>query len=173
MFQKMIILMSSMFFYANLGPNTVCNINGNDDYETHVPYNEHSFVLTETNCDEVMKVCYSLQGKTACGVDGISTKLLQCVIDVLVLPLTYIINLSFASGVFPEKLKIAKVVPVYKGGDSSNLINFRPVSVLPSISKIFKKLTDDIVYYKIFSVSRTAIWFSFRAVHAGCCCQFG
>ena len=52
-------------------------------------------------------------------------------------PLTYIINLSLMEGVFPSELKVAKVIPVFKGGDSSILSNYRPISVLTFFSKIF------------------------------------
>ena len=47
---------------------------------------------------------------------------------------------SFSSGVFPESLKIAKVIPVFKAGDVKHVANYRPISVLPNISKIFEKL---------------------------------
>lgn len=74
------------------------------------------------------------------GIDGTSTKLLQCVIEVVAQPLMYMFNLSFNSGVFPTKLKMAKVVLIFKEGDADSLANFRPVSVLSAISKIIEKL---------------------------------
>jgi hypothetical protein len=86
-------------------------------------HNMHSFVLRETNRDEIIHTCYALQSKLSSGFDCISTKLLQCVIDLLVYPLEYIFNLLFRSGVYSDLLKIAKVVPIYKGGEQSNLVN--------------------------------------------------
>ena len=59
---------------------------------------------------------------------------------VLASPLAYICNLSFSVGIFPEKLKIAKILPVFKNGDVSNFSNFRPISILPCFSKVLEKL---------------------------------
>ena len=55
-------------------------------------------------------------------------------------PLTYIFNLSITSGMVPIELKIARVVPLFKAGDKSIFSNYRPISVLPSFSKILEKL---------------------------------
>jgi hypothetical protein len=98
--------------------------------------------------------CYALQYKSSSGFDCISTKLLRCVIDLLVYPLEHIFNLSFRSGVYSDLLKIAKVVPIYKGSEQSNLINYRPVSVLPAVSKILERLTYNrmITYIDKFSL---------------------
>ena len=51
-----------------------------------------------------------------------------------------IINKSFSLGIFPDVLKIARVVPIFKVGSTSELINYRPISILPSLSKIFERL---------------------------------
>ncbi len=51
----------------------------------------------------------------------------------------HIISASFISGLFPEQLKISKVIPVHKKGEESDIQNFRPISILPSISKVFEK----------------------------------
>ena len=57
----------------------------------------------------------------------------------IVKPLTYIINLSLKSGVFPEELKPAKIIPLPKSGDTSDVKNRRPVSILNIFSKLFEK----------------------------------
>ena len=51
-----------------------------------------------------------------------------------------IINQSFMSGIFPEQLKIAKVIPIFKKGDAPIFSNYRPISILPAISKVFEKI---------------------------------
>ncbi len=58
-------------------------------------------------------------------------------------PLTYICNLSFRTGTFPRNMKIAKVMPLFKSGDSHNFTNYRPVSLLPQFSKILEKLFNN------------------------------
>ena len=62
--------------------------------------------------------------------------------NAIVQPFTYICNLSFESGVFPDKMKITKVIPLFKTGENSNFTDYRPVSLLPQFSKILEKLFD-------------------------------
>ena len=59
---------------------------------------------------------------------------------ILTKPLTIIINQSLTSGILPDKLKIAKVIPLYKKDDPSVLGNYRPISLLHAISKLFEKV---------------------------------
>ena len=65
------------------------------------------------------------------GYDGISTEHLKLMNKDLTKCLTLIINQSLNSGIFPDKLKIAKVTPIYKKGDKQIITNYRPISVLP------------------------------------------
>ncbi|KAI0214340.1 hypothetical protein LSAT2_000582, partial [Lamellibrachia satsuma] len=81
----------------------------------------------------------SLKHKPSCGNDGISTKLLKAIKQEICKPLTIIINQSLATGIFPDPLKIAKVIPLYKKGDRT-LDNYRPIFILPAISKIFERV---------------------------------
>ena len=55
-------------------------------------------------------------------------------------PLTLTINQLLMSGIFPDKLKLAKVIPLYKKGDSTITDNYRPISLLPTISRLFEKI---------------------------------
>ena len=55
-------------------------------------------------------------------------------------PLTLIINQCLETGIFQSKLKIAKVIPILKGGDETIFDNYRPISILPSISKVFERI---------------------------------
>ena len=55
-------------------------------------------------------------------------------------PLTKLVNLSLRAAVFPDSLKIAKVLPVYKKGDKNDYGNYRPISLLPAFSKIFERV---------------------------------
>ena len=64
-------------------------------------------------------------------------------------PLNYVFNLSFEKGIFPDRMKIGKVTPVFKGGDSADLSNYRPISVLPCFSKIFERLMYNQLYRHI------------------------
>ena len=88
----------------------------------------------------------SLKAKTSCGIDGISVNFLKFLSPALTKPFAIIINQSLATGVFPTKLKIAKVLPLYKQEDPTVMDNYRPVSLLPSISKVFEKIVFNQLY---------------------------
>ena len=86
----------------------------------------------------------------------IPVKILKLSKNVIAFTLCYLINNCINKGVFPSPLKIAKVLPIYKGGDRDIASNYRPISILPHFSKIFEKilkhnLTDFINKYKIIS----------------------
>ena len=73
------------------------------------------------------------------GHDNISLKLVKFCKDILIKPITLIVNQMFSTGVFPDRLKIAMVKPLFKKDNESSLKNYRPISLLPTISKIFEK----------------------------------
>ena len=90
--------------------------------------------------EDVNKTLLSLRTKTSTGIDGISVKLLKSLAPVLTNPLTLIINQSLTMGIFPSKLKMAKVLPLFKKNDPHIMDNYRPISLLTSISKLFEKV---------------------------------
>ena len=55
-------------------------------------------------------------------------------------PLTHLINLLFKHSAFPKRLKIAKVIPIFKSGQRKYLDNYRPISILPILSRIFERI---------------------------------
>ena len=65
------------------------------------------------------------------GEDNLSINLLKKCINFIIAPLTYIINYSLNEGIFPNILKIAKVIPIFKKGDNTLLENYRPISSYP------------------------------------------
>ena len=72
--------------------------------------------------------------------DGISNIVLKAIIPVILKPLTLIINQMLNTDIFPDYLKIAKLVPLYKKGDDGLFTSYRPISLLPSVSNIFKRV---------------------------------
>ena len=66
-------------------------------------------------------------------------RIIKLIIDIIVEPLTEIIHLSLVSGSFPDTLKIAKVLPIFKTGDPGQLEIYRPISILPGFSKALRK----------------------------------
>ena len=129
-------------FFVNLGKSATKHIpkSNSNNYLQYITPNPKTFILRETNQAEVLMAGLSIASKCSSGFDELSPKLIKSIIHVLVKPLTHIINLSFRTGVVPRKLKIAKIIPVYKNGDKSLPINYRPISLLPTFSKILEKL---------------------------------
>ena len=79
-------------------------------------------------------------GSSAVDHDGLSRRLIKYIFDVIVKPFTQICNLSLATGTFPDAMKVAMVTPLFKSGNKSHCKNYRPISVLPVLSKILEKL---------------------------------
>ena len=79
------------------------------------------------------------------GPDGISIKLMKDGSNVLSPILSSLLNLSLTTGQYPNELKEAKISPIFKGGDATDMNNYRQISILNSINKIFEK----IVYQQI------------------------
>ena len=98
-----------------------------------------SFEFTCIDIPEVRKTVNDLSSKNSCGYDSISSKLLKRISEFIEEPFRLIINQSLCSGIFPDMLKIAKVIPLFKKGDQHLLDNYRPISLLPVISKYLKK----------------------------------
>ena len=93
----------------------------------------HNFFFISTDPGEILKITNKLKMKSSQGFDNISTKLLKSTIDEILIPLTHIINLSMQSGTVPEKMKIAKIIPIYKSGEKDIFNNYRPISLLPAL----------------------------------------
>ena len=89
---------------------------------------------------EIISIVKNCKSKSSSDCYGLNMKVLKQVIDNIVKPFTYICNQSFYEGVFPDKLKIAKVVPLFKSGEKCKFTNYRPVSLLPQFSKVLEKL---------------------------------
>ena len=105
------------------------------------------------------------------GLDEISSFFLKAGISIVAEPLSQLFNLSLSAGIFPDQWKIAMIVPIYKYGKSDNRSSYRPISVLPVISRLFEKLVYD-QYYN-FLVSSRLLYsqqFSFRLLHSVLTC---
>jgi Notch-like protein len=95
------------------------------------------------------RITKSLKTKNSHGYYEISTKILKLGIHYISSPLTYICNRMLSSSIFPTWLNFAEVKPVFKKRDKSVTSNYRPISLLTSFSKIFKKVIYDWIFYHI------------------------
>ena len=99
-----------------------------------------SLFIAPTDEQEVFNVIMALPNKYSSGFDEVPVYILKYVARAISKPLSGIVNHMFETGIFPDTLKKAKVVPVFKKGDPQKVDNYRPVSLLPSVSKVFERL---------------------------------
>ena len=92
-----------------------------------------------TDIHEVKLVTHKLKNKKRTSCDDLSTYIIQKTIDEISVPITHIINQSLYSGLVPDKLKLSKIIPIFKSGNNKHFNNYRPISILPPISKILGK----------------------------------
>ena len=144
----------------NVGPDLASSIDTHNkkpftDYLTKTITSSFNFNLYEL--EDTEKIIKSLKTKESFGIDGISVKLLKAIAPGIILPLTHILNQSLISGIFPDTLKIAKVIPLYKKDDRCIVGNYRPVSLLNALSKVFERaaynqlskyFSDNNLFYK-------------------------
>ena len=114
--------------------------------------------------DNMMVLHYinKLKPSHSCGHDNISSNVLKIIAMEVSPCLTLIINQVLSTGQFPKNLKTAKVIPIHKTGDKSLMKNYRPISILPVVSKIIEnvmhtQLTDYFTLNKLFTLHNSAI----------------
>ena len=87
----------------------------------------------------MFKLLRNLNENKSCGSDYLGPRLLKLSAGSICKPIAWIINKSIEAGMFPNELKIAKITPIHKKNDKSNPSNYRPISVLPTLSKMFER----------------------------------
>ena len=120
-------------------PSGLYDVNSNrfQSYYSHIRYG--SFELHEVSEVFVYDELTNLNIDKSTGLDGLPARFLKDAADVIKTPITYIINLSIRTEVFPSEMKIAKVKPLYKKKSRLEVGNYRPVSILSVASKILEK----------------------------------
>ena len=104
--------------------------------------NHTSFTLSPVSLVFVRRQLLSLNSKKAVGLDGISSRFLKDGVDHIVEPIIHIINMSILTEVVPDGFKSAKVVPLFKKGSRLDAGNYRPVSILPVLSKLLERAVN-------------------------------
>ena len=97
------------------------------------------FSFSPVDVKTIENIVKGSKPKTSKGTDGITMKLLKVILDSIALPLTVLINQSLMTSIFPSKFKVAKIMPLLKKPNIFKVDNFRPISLLPCISKILEK----------------------------------
>lgn len=123
----------------------------NEDYQflnDNIPMYEKSFFLSPVSELEVISYINRLKPSNSSGYDHVSNNLLkQCKFE-LSSPLVFLINMCYETGVFPDILKLTKVIPLHKKGDPNICSNYRGISLISSFSKVLEiAMTDQLVSY--------------------------
>ena len=131
-------------------------------FEDLPPPNQDSFFISPCTKEEIIEIISNFKPKNSAGPNSIPTKILRLLTDD---------NISFATEIFPEKLKVAKVIPIHKKDSKLECSNYRPISLLSNIDKILEKLMHNrlikflteqkILYLKQFGFSK-----NFSTTHA-------
>ncbi|RUM30450.1 MAG: hypothetical protein DSY42_04590 [Aquifex sp.] len=139
-------------FFANIGKNTFeitqkCLLNNDltcQELSSHDYDNKGDIFRPQSvNVETVILTIKSLNKTRSVGCDGISLNFIRDSLYMIAFYLTVIVNTSLTTGVFPETWKHAMVIPFFKKGDQENVSNYRPISLLPILSKIVEKIVSN------------------------------
>ena len=127
----------------------------------------HSLFLTPVCGNDIFTCIRKMDASKASGPYRIPSRILRTIENVIAEPLANIVNLSFEEGVFPDRLKTAEVIPVHKKDSRLAYDNYRPISLLSNLDKIFEKL----IYPRIYNfLNDNNVFFSkqfgFRSKHS-------
>ena len=134
--------------FASVGKSNFSNkVDYREVSQTLNTNQKNSFILNPTTPTEISQIIKKLNLRKASGYDDISVAVLKSNITIISLILSKLVNESFQTGVYPDCLKIAKVIPIFKGGKQTQPGNYRPISLLSNLDKIIEKL----IYNRLIS----------------------
>ena len=130
-------------FYSEIGSDLASKIEAptSGSFKDYLgPSPRGSLYLRETDAMEIESICLDLDPSKGPGHDGFSPSVIRHVASEMSVPLSRLINVCLEAGHFPEFLKVARVTPVFKADDPTQVGNYRPISVLSVFSKIFERV---------------------------------
>ena len=135
-------------FFSEIGSKIATQIPQTDEPDSqylpdHFP---HSIFLQPVTNLEISSIYKNMKDSNAIDVNGLSKSIFDNIIDDLLPQITKLCNLSFEAGIFPEGMKVGKIIPIYKSGSKKICSNYRPISILPFLSKILEKLYNSWLY---------------------------
>ena len=127
--------------FVSIGEKIANSIEGcNESPTANIQRVLTKFEFQQITTAQITKVVQRLVNGKATGIHNIPNKVLKDSVHLIAPILMDIFNLSISAKIFPEDLKVLKVVPVYKSGERESLNNYRPIAVLPTIARVFEKL---------------------------------
>ena len=156
-------------YFTNIGPNLANSIgDANSSFETFVKSAKSKmdrFKLVSVG--KVVRLLNGLSNGKAVGLDKISGKILKAAASTIAPSLTHIFNNGLISNCFPYEWKMARLVPIHKKGPRNLTENYRPISILPAISKIMERIMYDQIYQYLTDNSLLSEHqFGFRKYHS-------
>ena len=157
--------------FSTIGPKLANEIpsaaNSNNRCLDYLNFTDQRFYFDQINCNEVFLLLNKLSQSKSTGLDKISARLIRECADLICIPICAIFNRSLITGVFPDEWKCAKVTPLFKQGSSNDMNNYRPISVISVVAKVFERITYDQLYnylsqHDIFSKNQSG----FRPLHS-------
>ena len=130
-------------FFASVGSRISSDIPNAPgfSFNDYLPGNFPNTMHVNPTTPEEIRLTYRQSKKSnATDVDGLNRKVFDSILDLAIIPITNLFNLSFLTCKFPSEMKIAKIIPLYKSGDKTQPSNYRPISILPLLSKLLEKL---------------------------------
>ena len=131
-------------FYACIGNELAATITPGKQEVNHylklIPKANQSLVLREMSVREMERLINSLPNKTSYRHDKVLNTLLKSLCTAILYLLQIIFNQSIYQGVFLDKMKLAEIMPLYKGKEHDLVVNYRPISLLMTVSKILEKI---------------------------------
>jgi hypothetical protein len=130
-------------FFTNVGTRISNTVNTtNLDPIDFIPpnHNPPSLEFGQVSPAVIVSTIKSFISKSSVNLDGLSTKIIKAIAVEISQPLSHIFNLSISTGIFPDKFKVSRTVPIFKSGNSELCDNYCPISLLSSLSKILEKL---------------------------------
>lgn len=129
-------------FFTDIGKKMQMNVEKNydlKDLSTNDTFVENTLFLNPVTQTELIKHISTLKNNSASGPDGVSVRLVKTCHEYLLLPMCHVFNLCFEKGKIPQTWKDSVVTPIFKSGNRKLLTNYRPISVISNIAKLFEK----------------------------------
>lgn len=145
-------------YFTDIGHQLALKLKNDNKYTENTDHsirnrNCNSIFFQPITTTEIIAIINNLKDKNG-GIDRIHSKVLKTLILDISPVLCHIFNLCISQGVWPKALKQAEVVPIHKSGDSSSLDNYRPISIISNIAKIFEKAIFNRLYNFLIKFKR-------------------
>lgn len=130
-------------YYSTVGEVYANKIKCDNNTKFSCTISKNSIFLRSTDEQEIKKCILELKTRKAPGIDNIKSETLKEISDEIILPLKYLINNSLELGIFPDILKTGIVKPLFKYGNKNKMENYRPITLISNIAKIFEKIIKE------------------------------